>query len=228
MTQDIDYFIYWLFVVITVPLESATVAPYATATFTCEGTGDLLAWTVQGSSLDATLKQQRNITVTDPGGPGNLSSVLTIVGLPVNDGVGIACQILSYLPFDQVFSAATLTIRGWLLNYIHLLPNTLCLYLGVSPVEDVQWSSESQTLSWSSPTFYSNDIPQDFIPTYRVSVNNISTISTTETSVQLNSTALNTSCTKVNVSIVATIAQYQSKMIHLIIDNTGSEWENVN
>ena len=88
----------------------------------------------------------------------------------------------------------------------------------------MQWSTESQTLSWLSPSFYSSDIPQDAVPTYHVSVNNISIISTTDTSVQLNSTALNTSCTIFNVSVVATIAQYQSKMMHLILDNTGSEW----
>ena len=112
----VSYVIFnFLSLVIASPPQSVTVLlNKERVNFTCEGTGDALRWTVASLSPTNPLNQERDITVTDIStATGNLSSVLTIAVLPINDGVVISCLLYSLLnPFDPAVSAGTLTIRG--------------------------------------------------------------------------------------------------------------------
>ena len=102
-------------VVITSPPQSVTVPlNEERVNFTCEGTGDALRWRVAGLTPTNPLNQKRDIIVTDIStAAGNLSSVLTIAVLPINDGIVIGCLLYSNSnPFDPAVSFSTLTIRG--------------------------------------------------------------------------------------------------------------------
>ena len=73
-------------------------------------------------------------------------------------------------------------------------------------------------MSWSPPSFYSNDIPQGAITLYNVLVNNISVTNTTDTSAELNVSSCNMGF---NVFIVASVQQYQSSKNKTIENEIG-------
>uniref|UniRef100_A0A1X7T4A4 Fibronectin type-III domain-containing protein n=1 Tax=Amphimedon queenslandica TaxID=400682 RepID=A0A1X7T4A4_AMPQE len=76
----------------------------------------------------------------------------------------------------------------------------------VSPVEDIHWSNDDQLLSWSPPSFYSDDIPLGTVTTYNVLVNGSCYVNTTNTSVFLNQ--YDSCCLELNISVVASVQQY--------------------
>ena len=83
------------------------------ANFTCEGTGDILSWTVHGNELNDPSNQDREISVTTNNISVDVwSSVLTIRALPINDGISIQCTVISYNPFHLEQKGAHLTIKG--------------------------------------------------------------------------------------------------------------------
>ena len=76
------------------------------------GTGSTLFWTVEGHLLTDPSNQDREISVTTNNISVDVwSSVLTIRALPINDGIGIGCNVLDEF-FDYDVKGATLTIQG--------------------------------------------------------------------------------------------------------------------
>ena len=97
---------------ITLAPLSMTALLYELANFTCEGTGDILLWSVQGNSPVDPSNQDREISITTNNISVDVwSSVLTIRALPINDGVTVACTILSE-SLTFISRGATLTIEG--------------------------------------------------------------------------------------------------------------------
>ena len=74
----------------------------------------------RGISLTNPSNQDREISVTTNNISVDMwSSVLTIRALPINDGISVQCNILSYHPFGLKQKGATLTVKGKLNKLIN-------------------------------------------------------------------------------------------------------------
>ena len=75
-------------------------------------------------------------------------------------------------------------------------------------------------ISWSPPSFYSNDIPQGSIPTYHIQLvghgDNILTATTTDTFYEFVNVSL---CNTFNVSVTASVGNYISNSVNVTDDN---------
>ena len=92
--------------------SSISVSLYQLAPFTCKGIGNVLYWTVQSHSLSDPSNQDREISISNNNASiGNLSSILTIKALPINDGISVGCTVVDQ-KFSIVSKGATLTISG--------------------------------------------------------------------------------------------------------------------
>ena len=91
----------------TAPTLSDLPTLYTLVNFTCEGTGNTLAWTIDDHSLTNAIKQYRKISVTTNNISVDVwSSVLTIRVLPINDGINIGCIV-----YDESFDSKGTTLR---------------------------------------------------------------------------------------------------------------------
>ena len=104
----------------------------------------------------------------------------------------------------------------------------MCHNLGISSVEDLSLNFTNNLLiTWSPPSFYSDDIPQESITTYHVNVNQdgfvILDINTTNTFYQISS-IITKYCRIYIVSVKAVIEQYSSLVtIDQNEENEGSK-----
>ena len=104
----------------------------------------------------------------------------------------------------------------------------MCHNLGISSVEDLNLNfTNIPFITWSPPSFYSNDIPQGSITTYHVCVESqdgsvIADVNTTDTFYQLPSN-LSIDCNSYNVSVIAFIVQYSSLTATISKQSTESK-----
>ena len=85
---------------------------YTLANFTCEGTGKVLYWAVEGNKLTDPSNQDREISVTINNISVDVwSSVLTIRALPINDGISVQCTVVN-LNFVPISKGANLAVKG--------------------------------------------------------------------------------------------------------------------
>ena len=73
-------------------------------------------------------------------------------------------------------------------------------------------------ISWSPPSFYSNDIPYGSIPTYHIQLvgDNILTATTTDTFYEFVNVSL---CNTFNVSVTTSVGNYISNSVNVTNDN---------
>ena len=85
----------YVIAVITVAPSSVTAPLYTLVNFTCEGTGDILSWTIGDNSLTDPSNQNREISVTTNNISVDVwSSVLTIRALPINNWISVGCYVI--------------------------------------------------------------------------------------------------------------------------------------
>ena len=111
---------------------------YTLANFTCEGIGDVLEWSIQGNSLNDSIKQYREISVTTNNISVDVwSSVLTIRALPINDGITVGCNVVSFNLYHFTQKGTTLTVEGIIQSCYHY---TKYYLTGALPVESVHFT----------------------------------------------------------------------------------------
>ena len=104
----------------------------------------------------------------------------------------------------------------------------MCHNLGISSVNNLDLNFINNLfITWSPPSFYSDDIPQGSIITYHVYVESkdgsiIVDVNTTDTFYQLPSILI-VNCNSYTASVTAFIEQYSSPATKVTKENSGSK-----
>ena len=130
--------------IVTVPLVDTQGLISTVSIFYCEGHGDLLDWTIEGTSINNDTKQERGIQINTAMIGDSIVSELRVIAKPINNNIAIACTVVSLNPFDVVTEAATFQV------------------LGISPVTNLQLNISENLLNtsiitWDPPSFSSDN-----------------------------------------------------------------------
>ncbi len=185
--------------IITVPPVDTIGCYGGISTFYCESNrSDVLAinWLIGGNSITEQDKETHGITI-------NNDNSLSIMGLPINNGINIGCIIVvSTLPYVET-TGATFTVTD------------------PSPIHNltIQFNNDIMTCTWSQPSC----IPVNY--SYHVTINNKSLI-VTDTSIQY--TVASCQSYTVSVTVMDTMqSEIQSETVTRTV-NTNSSFGGTN
>ena len=122
------------------------------ALFHCNGSGFIIAWTVDGSLATDSIILERGITVNTTSSSGTVQSTLTVPATLVNNGTTVQCILISLSGF-AVSNNATLTVLP--------IPGELCrkvpltcfqtVYTGIGQVRNVRFTDSFSDVQWDPP-----------------------------------------------------------------------------
>ena len=141
-------------------------------------------WLIDSSSITEQDKETRGITI-------NNDNSLSIMGLPINNGIHIGCTVAVSTPFTIETMGATFTVTD------------------PSPIHNltIQFNNDIMTSTWSQPSC----VPVNY--GYHVTINNESLIVTNTTTIQY--TVASCQSYTVSVTVMDTIQpQYQSETVN--------------
>ena len=173
--------------IITVPPVDTIGCYGGISTFYCESNrSDVLAinWLIGGNSITEQDKETHGITI-------NNDNSLSIMGLPINNGIIIGCTVIVSTPFSTENKGATFTVND------------------PFPVQSltIQFNNDTMTCTWSQPSC----VPVNY--SYHVNINNESLIVTNTTTIQYTVSF----CQSYTVSVTVmdtTQPQYQSETVN--------------
>ena len=128
----INHYLFYL-AIISVPPVDTTGCFGAITTFYCESDRDdvlVIAWLINSISITEQIKQTQGITIN------NDTNSLSIVGLPINNGIVIGCTIVTSSPPYTETMGATFTVTD------------------IPPVENltIEFNNDDALIKWSPPS----------------------------------------------------------------------------
>ena len=161
--------------------------------FFCEEHGDLLDWTIEGTSINNYTKQERGIEITTTMIGDSIVSELHIIAKPINNNIVLGCNIVS---FDPILITATKAATFQV--------------LGISPVTNLHLNISKNLLNTSiitwDPSSFSSD--NDYHYNIIIEVNN-EYILVNETTQDLEYIEIEP-CDLYNISVSAVSVSYSS------------------
>ena len=122
------------------------------ALFHCNGSGNVVAWIVDGLYSTEALIKQRGISSVSSSTSGTVQSTLTVPATLVNNGTTVQCVIY---PGEVTSNNATLTvlpIPGELYRTNVLITYHTILYCtGIGQVRNVRFTSSLSDIQWDPP-----------------------------------------------------------------------------